>query len=97
MEEHMREKEMASIAAESDARREEEARMMAKLNGVSQTINLNQESMSTLEEHMREKEMSSIAAESDARREEEARMMAKLNGAFDYSDGVNEEVVHRRR
>ena len=33
MDEHMREKEMARIQAEADAIRQEESRMIAKLNG----------------------------------------------------------------
>ena len=97
MDEHMREKEMARIQADADARRQEEARMMAKLNGTSQPINLNHQTMVEFDEHMREKEMARIQADADARRQEEARMMAKLNGTFDYTDDVSEEVVHKRR
>ena len=97
MDEHMREKEMARMQADEDAKRQEEARMMAKLNGTSQPINLNHQTMIEFDEHMREKEMARIQADEDARRQEEARMMAELNGNFDYADDISEEVVHKRR
>ena len=97
MDEHMREKEMARIQADADARRQEEARMMAELNEISQPINLNQQTMVELDAHMREKEMARIQADADARRQEEARMMDKLNGTFDYPDTATEKIGCKRR
>ena len=96
MDKHMIKKEVALIGADADARRQEEAKMMAKLNGTSQPINLNHQTMVEFDERMIEKEIARIQADEDARRQEETRMMAKLNGSFDYIDDAPKETVRRR-
>lgn len=97
MDEHMREKETVEIQADADERKQEEARIMAKLNGISQPINLNHETIVKFDEHMREKEMAEIQVEVDIKKQEGAKMMTKLNGTFDYSEDALEETVHKRR